>query len=250
MYRYIARSTLLRQSAQRASQRLYSSSQQSSARGFRSVSSKGMFAAAGLVPVLAYGYLNSTNNNSIYNEIDQEKIKKDVKKAASNATEKVSQGIETAKAEIKSEVDSVFGGDAAEETKSEAIEEGIVSETAPGEEEEADPHAGAAYNPETGEINWDCPCLGGMADGPCGEEFKEAFACFVYSETEPKGIDCIKKFEAMRSCFKRFPEHYKEELYEDSDELPSADDAQEAAVVNEEVESTKVDLPVTEGKEI
>ena len=25
------------------------------------------------------------------------------------------------------------------------------------------------------EINWDCPCLGGMAHGPCGEEFKAAF---------------------------------------------------------------------------
>jgi len=23
-----------------------------------------------------------------------------------------------------------------------------------------------AFNPETGEINWDCPCLGGMAQGP------------------------------------------------------------------------------------
>jgi hypothetical protein len=23
----------------------------------------------------------------------------------------------------------------------------------------------AAFNPETGEINWDCPCLGGMAHG-------------------------------------------------------------------------------------
>jgi intermembrane space import and assembly protein 40 len=33
----------------------------------------------------------------------------------------------------------------------------------------------SAYDPETGEINWDCPCLGGMANGPCGEEFKAAF---------------------------------------------------------------------------
>ena len=33
-----------------------------------------------------------------------------------------------------------------------------------------------AFNPETGEINWDCPCLGGMAHGPCGEEFKAALA--------------------------------------------------------------------------
>jgi intermembrane space import and assembly protein 40 len=52
-----------------------------------------------------------------------------------------------------------------------------------------------AFNPETGEINWDCPCLGGMADGPCGEEFKAAFSCFVYSKEEPKGMDCIDKFQ-------------------------------------------------------
>lgn len=31
-----------------------------------------------------------------------------------------------------------------------------------------------------GEINWDCPCLGGMATGPCGVEFREAFSCFHY----------------------------------------------------------------------
>jgi intermembrane space import and assembly protein 40 len=53
----------------------------------------------------------------------------------------------------------------------------------------------AAFNPETGEINWDCPCLGGMAHGPCGEEFKAAFSCFVYSQEEPKGIECIEKFK-------------------------------------------------------
>ena len=53
----------------------------------------------------------------------------------------------------------------------------------------------AAFNPDTGEINWDCPCLGGMAHGPCGEAFKAAFSCFVYSEQEPKGMDCIEKFK-------------------------------------------------------
>lgn len=81
----------------------------------------------------------------------------------------------------------------------------------------------AAFNPETGEINWDCPCLGGMAHGPCGEEFKAAFSCFVYSETEPKGINCIEKFEGMRNCFRQHPEHYKEELYEDDEPVPSTD---------------------------
>jgi intermembrane space import and assembly protein 40 len=52
-----------------------------------------------------------------------------------------------------------------------------------------------AFNPETGEINWDCPCLGGMAHGPCGEDFKAAFSCFVFSEADPKGMDCIDKFK-------------------------------------------------------
>lgn len=63
------------------------------------------------------------------------------------------------------------------------------------EELEAEAGQQGAFNPETGEINWDCPCLGGMATGPCGEEFKAAFSCFVFSEEEPKGMDCIDKFQ-------------------------------------------------------
>lgn len=72
---------------------------------------------------------------------------------------------------------------------------------------EANPQA-AAYDPVTGEINWDCPCLGGMADGPCGEQFKAAFSCFVYSEVEPKGVDCVEKFRGMQECFRKYPEIY------------------------------------------
>lgn len=70
----------------------------------------------------------------------------------------------------------------------------------------------SAYNPETGEINWDCPCLGGMANGPCGEEFKEAFSCFIYSEADPKGFDCIEKFKNMQTCFRKYPDIYSEEI--------------------------------------
>lgn len=98
-----------------------------------------------------------------------------------------------------------------------------------------------AFNPETGEINWDCPCLGGMAHGPCGEEFKAAFSCFVYSTEEPKGMDCIEKFKfvfplllslphrawhikgftnrviyrGMQDCFRLHPDIYGSELQED-----------------------------------
>lgn len=68
--------------------------------------------------------------------------------------------------------------------------------------------SGGAFNPETGEINWDCPCLGGMAHGPCGQQFREAFSCFVYSEADPKGIDCVEKFKAMQDCFREHPDVY------------------------------------------
>ncbi|KAK7216929.1 hypothetical protein V2G26_004932 [Clonostachys chloroleuca] len=84
----------------------------------------------------------------------------------------------------------------------------------------------AAFNPETGEINWDCPCLGGMAHGPCGEEFKTAFSCFVFSETDPKGMDCIDKFQGMQTCFKQYPEIYGAELTDDGD-----DDGDDTAAV-------------------
>jgi intermembrane space import and assembly protein 40 len=68
-----------------------------------------------------------------------------------------------------------------------------------GLEEEADQQG--AFNPETGEINWDCPCLGGMAHGPCGEQFRAAFSCFVYSTEEPKGMDCIDKFKYVSNKY-------------------------------------------------
>ncbi|KAI9274338.1 hypothetical protein BDA99DRAFT_497201 [Phascolomyces articulosus] len=76
----------------------------------------------------------------------------------------------------------------------------------------------AAYDPETGEINWECPCLGGMAQGPCGEEFKAAFSCFVYSNAEPKGVDCVDKFRDMQNCFRQHPDVYGDEIDDDDDE--------------------------------
>jgi mitochondrial intermembrane space import and assembly protein 40 len=57
-------------------------------------------------------------------------------------------------------------------------------------------------DPETGEINWDCPCLGDMPHGPCGQQFRKAFSCFVHSEAEPKGQDCIDAFGEMQDCFR------------------------------------------------
>ncbi|KAI0689969.1 hypothetical protein BC835DRAFT_1281828 [Cytidiella melzeri] len=77
---------------------------------------------------------------------------------------------------------------------------------------------GGAFNPVTGEINWDCPCLGGMAHGPCGMQFRDAFSCFVFSEKEPKGIECVEKFKAMQDCFREHPDVYADEIMDDEDE--------------------------------
>ncbi|XP_031634180.1 mitochondrial intermembrane space import and assembly protein 40 [Contarinia nasturtii] len=69
-----------------------------------------------------------------------------------------------------------------------------------------------------GEINWNCPCLGGMATGPCGVEFREAFSCFHYSEAEPKGSDCYDQFATMQECFARYPTVYNKGGQEDDDD--------------------------------
>ena len=46
--------------------------------------------------------------------------------------------------------------------------ESARSTPGPGSPGDLEDEAGqeGAFNPETGEINWDCPCLGGMAHGP------------------------------------------------------------------------------------
>lgn len=84
--------------------------------------------------------------------------------------------------------------------------------------EDEDEEAEGLLKPN-GEINWGCPCLQGMAYGPCGEQFKSAFSCFHYSEADPKGSDCIPAFREMQECFVKYPELYgrdEDELKDDS----------------------------------
>ena len=81
----------------------------------------------------------------------------------------------------------------------------------------------SAVNPETGEINWECPCLRSALEPPCGHTFKAAFACFVASKTEPKGIDCHELFKVMQECFQAHPEKYGSILDDDEDESSDVD---------------------------
>ncbi|CAB1314795.1 unnamed protein product [Coregonus sp. 'balchen'] len=51
----------------------------------------------------------------------------------------------------------------------------------------------------------------GMASGPCGTQFKEAFSCFHYSNEEVKGSECINNFRGMQECMQKYPELYPQE---------------------------------------
>lgn len=101
----------------------------------------------------------------------------------------------------------------------------------------------------SGEINWNCPCLGGMASGPCGTEFKDAFSCFHYSKEEVKGSDCLENFRAMQECMQRYPELYpqedeKEQQQQQSSETkPTSQDSAETSGANSS--ATKEDSDTT-----
>ncbi|KAK6525898.1 Oxidoreductase [Arthrobotrys megalospora] len=109
---------------------------------------------------------------------------------------------------------------AASDTTNQSAVAAVDLETGPRSPESLEEEAGqqGAFNEETGEINWDCPCLGGMAHGPCGEEFREAFSCFVFSKEEPKGVDCIERFKGMQTCFQKYPEIYGEPPSDDEED--------------------------------
>uniref|UniRef100_A0A8C5KS99 Mitochondrial intermembrane space import and assembly protein 40 n=1 Tax=Jaculus jaculus TaxID=51337 RepID=A0A8C5KS99_JACJA len=77
-----------------------------------------------------------------------------------------------------------------------------------------------------GDINWNCPCLGGMASGPCGEQFKSAFSCFHYSTEDIKGSDCVDQFRAMQECMQK-PDLYPQD--DEEEEEKPAKHAEEAA---------------------
>ncbi|XP_007517134.1 mitochondrial intermembrane space import and assembly protein 40 [Erinaceus europaeus] len=80
-----------------------------------------------------------------------------------------------------------------------------------------------------GDINWNCPCLGGMASGPCGEQFKSAFSCFHHSREEIKGSDCVGQFRAMQECMQKYPDLYPQDEEEEEVEEEPVEPSAEAA---------------------
>ncbi|KAK6635912.1 hypothetical protein RUM44_001166 [Polyplax serrata] len=106
-----------------------------------------------------------------------------------------------------------------------------------------------------GEINWNCPCLGGMATGPCGVEFREAFSCFHNSEADPKGSDCYDAFKEMHLCMAEYPQLYSK--YDDDDDINLEEegkvllsDTKTNDSTQEKYSNNKVDVNIPETKKV
>lgn len=100
-------------------------------------------------------------------------------------------------------------------------------------EDPDDPYEEQGLILPNGDINWNCPCLGGMASGPCGSQFKEAFSCFHYSKEEVKGSECIDHFRSMQECMQRYPDLYPQEEEKESPSLTESDSGPTSAAPNE-----------------
>lgn len=110
------------------------------------------------------------------------------------------------------------------------------------EEDPNDPYEERGLILPSGEINWNCPCLGGMASGPCGSEFKDAFSCFHYSKEEVKGSDCLEQFRAMQECMQRYPELYPQEDDKDKQEKTSESETNSTSEGQKDNETTEPDV--------
>ena len=87
----------------------------------------------------------------------------------------------------------------------------------------------------------------GMATGPCGVEFREAFSCFHYSEAEPKGSDCYDAFKTMQDCMSQYPSVYNQNIDDDKEgggipglDLNNLDDLDDEDLDEEEREHSEI----------
>ena len=215
MYRSLIRTSLVRQLGSKVPSRKISRGYSSGfSRGF-SIQNRMIAGFAGIsAGLIGVGLIGSSF--AIQNDVDQVKFDDEFKQALEETKkelEDVKKALEEAElAENKSdreEFDEEFKqawGFAAK-----VLEDVLALVVNPDQESEETSYESTVHNPQTGEINWDSPGLGALTDdGPCSEEFREALSCFLYSGSDPKGIECARKFEFLNYCFEKYPEHYME----------------------------------------
>lgn len=73
-----------------------------------------------------------------------------------------------------------------------------------------------------------------LVQGPCSDSFKDSFSCFMRSQHETKGLDCISQFEGFQACLHRNPEYAEEMLQGGSVDDPEEQDGGDADSSREE----------------
>lgn len=66
-----------------------------------------------------------------------------------------------------------------------------------------------------------------LVQGPCSDSFKDSFACFMRSQHETKGMDCITQFEGFQACLHRNPEYAEEMLQGSNSNSRDENDSEE-----------------------
>ena len=83
-----------------------------------------------------------------------------------------------------------------------------------------------------GEINFDCPCLGNMPNGPCGLLFRDSFTCWVKNKDDDKTFveKCKDKFISWEACTSQYKSIYHPEEESKSKAATEATGTNAAAV--------------------
>ncbi|KAD6454365.1 hypothetical protein E3N88_09071 [Mikania micrantha] len=63
----------------------------------------------------------------------------------------------------------------------------------------------------------ECPCIQNLRSGPCGSQFSEAFLCFMKSNAEEKGSDCVHPFVALQRCIQTNPNAFPNDVLENDE---------------------------------
>ncbi|CAN6245258.1 unnamed protein product [Urochloa humidicola] len=63
----------------------------------------------------------------------------------------------------------------------------------------------------------ECPCLDDLKRGPCGSQFIDAFLCYLKSNKEEKGSDCVDPFIALQNCIKENKEAFIKDTLEEEE---------------------------------
>jgi len=148
----------------------------------------------------------------------------------------------------KDEIHFVTKADLSYMSKEEEEEPKVPAQSAAAVSEAEEQYPGAV-SPD-GNINWDCPCLGGLgSEGPCVDSFKEAFSCWFFSESEEKGEECVEKFFDMSDCMKNNAEFYDDLNARNKAEAEKSREEYEASIDRQIEEESHKEM-VTAGEEI